>query len=557
MVRYFARAALCLGLLLLSSGAVAATGQVQDMTWLCELSARSNSANLYLATDGSQSTVWRSSDTEDQHLQIRKPEGAATLSVLWANVAPGVRLQQLIDGQWTTIQDFSESATMPETIELPKEICDLRLRARGQMVIAELYVHSGYMPTLFTRQGATPVPMTYQATPTPAPSITPLARGMTGRRVKKLQERLAELGYFHASSTGVFAQNTFASVCSFQRAVGLEPTGIVDDATQAMLDNANAPAATPRPPGYNPDKLFQRKASQMITFMRTRIGLGYIYGGSGEVCSRDVRLARAGQYPEFAELLRGIAAKWDGLEVYDCNGLFKAFLDRSEGEYPDSWHTNVTGAALRWSVELGPIETMPKQPGIMLLQKRDPGSGYMHTGVYIGNGIFVHARGHTYGVMAEQMPQVWTHWVRLSWLEYDLPEETGDVPWDGGLSVGDYAMIDTPAGVPTVLRVTPDEKSLQLSSVIDNKTKVMITEVPEGKNYWRMISGIDRKGKQVSGYVYAKDLTSLEPLPPMPLWPAQILEQLTAADAAKAKAAAPTPTPQAPMEASADQAVNN
>ena len=33
-----------------------------------------------------------------------------------------------------------------------------------------------------------------------------------------------------------------------------------------------------------------------------------------------------------------------------------------------------------------------------------------HTGISLGNGKFIHAKGSKYGVVEESMPGSWTHW---------------------------------------------------------------------------------------------------------------------------------------------------
>lgn len=99
----------------------------------------------------------------------------------------------------------------------------------------------------------TPTP---PATPRPEPTLTPnlsysnLQNGSRGNNVRKLQNRLIELGYLpEGSADGAFGSQTRRAVISFQKANGLTADGIAGDATQTHLyQNPDViPAATPTP----------------------------------------------------------------------------------------------------------------------------------------------------------------------------------------------------------------------------------------------------------------------------------------------------------------------
>lgn len=62
-----------------------------------------------------------------------------------------------------------------------------------------------------------------------------LSRGDSGYDVKKLQNRLANLGYFHANSTGYYGKLTASAVKSFQYNCGLSADGVAGPATLAAL----------------------------------------------------------------------------------------------------------------------------------------------------------------------------------------------------------------------------------------------------------------------------------------------------------------------------------
>lgn len=106
-----------------------------------------------------------------------------------------------------------------------------------------------------------PPAQTPQPEPTdvPEPTITPntgyrnVKSGDRGDQVKKLQQRLIELGYLEeGSADGAFGNQTRRAVIAFQEANGLTADGIAGDATQTHLyenpnvkENPNRPTPTP------------------------------------------------------------------------------------------------------------------------------------------------------------------------------------------------------------------------------------------------------------------------------------------------------------------------
>lgn len=82
----------------------------------------------------------------------------------------------------------------------------------------------------------TPAPYT-----TPAPQYPTLSKKSEGEDVRKLQERLWELGYLDDDRDGKFGNNTQTAVKLFQQAAGLETTGVADSAMQTILYSDDAP----------------------------------------------------------------------------------------------------------------------------------------------------------------------------------------------------------------------------------------------------------------------------------------------------------------------------
>lgn len=101
-------------------------------------------------------------------------------------------------------------------------------------------------------------------------------------------------------------------------------------------------------------------------------GWGYVYGGYGQVCTKQYLDQQASLYPGNNEAGGEIVAGSNGFT--DC------------------------GANSIWSsvTESGPISTMPDTPGLAIWMDG-------HIGVYIGNGEVIEAQGTAYGVVKTQL----------------------------------------------------------------------------------------------------------------------------------------------------------
>ena len=77
-----------------------------------------------------------------------------------------------------------------------------------------------------------------------------LKNGSSGKLVKQVQERLAELGYYEGPLSGNYQKYTIRAVKKFQTQNGLEDTGVVDEETWNLIFNDAhivLPDATPKP----------------------------------------------------------------------------------------------------------------------------------------------------------------------------------------------------------------------------------------------------------------------------------------------------------------------
>ncbi len=165
------------------------------------------------------------------------------------------------------------------------------------------------------------------------------------------------------------------------------------------------------------------KGQTIANYAISKEGCAYIWGGFGEnLCTPAFRRERANAYPDqktniysTCPVLSGkqsscSGCKWNGRQAYDCAQLTK-YACKAGGE------TIVSGANSQWTrtkwAAKGTIDTLPDEPGVLLYHANSAGS-MTHTGVYIGGGYAVEAKGAKYGVVkSANKNRTWTHWAAL------------------------------------------------------------------------------------------------------------------------------------------------
>lgn len=219
------------------------------------------------------------------------------------------------------------------------------------------------------------------------------------------------------------------------------------------------------------------------------VGQGYIYGAKGQTCSPVFRQQQAAQYPDQADNILGTGAKWDGKPVWDCAQLTRACA--KEGGV-----SLVSGATSQWNKtdwnEYGSIGTIPEGETVFLYrQQNENGTVMQHTGVALGDGTCVHARGTAYGVVRQQLDEYpWTHWARPDWPE-EKEEDT----------MAATATVTAPTGTVN-MRVSPT-RSANLIDRLPIGTVVEVTaEVKAGDGEpWRQIRYNGRDGWMMAQYL--------------------------------------------------------
>ena len=146
---------------------------------------------------------------------------------------------------------------------------------------------SAYQDVQYSSSGSVSISSGSSVKSTPKveePKKVELKVGTTSDEVKKMKERLTELGYYDAEITTYFGEYTGECLKLFQEAAGLEATGIADQATLDALYAEDAPK-------YEP--VFEVGAvDPEILTMETRLKeLSYFYDEPSDTYEDDTKLA--------------------------------------------------------------------------------------------------------------------------------------------------------------------------------------------------------------------------------------------------------------------------
>lgn len=241
------------------------------------------------------------------------------------------------------------------------------------------------------------------------------------------------------------------------------------------------------------------------------VGQGYIYGAKGQTCSLAFRQQQAEQYPEQADNILGTGAKWDGKPVWDCAQLTRAVAKASGVSM-------VSGATSQWEktdwAERGEISTIPEGKTVLVYRRKKGDDRVMqHTGVALGDGTCVHARGTAYGVVHQKMSEhAWTHWAIPRWGEPEKEEEAmyqAYVIADTGSTV---RMRSGPARSASVVMEVRLETVVDVLAVDGSWSQI---REPGGKTGWMMTNYLQRKTDEdaaVSGEEEQEDATETDEL---------------------------------------------
>lgn len=169
-------------------------------------------------------------------------------------------------------------------------------------------------------------------------------------------------------------------------------------------------------------------ASAFITWLRSKVGKGYVYGAYGQIITIDFlkqmdrmygQVMGAGYFQRLGDYTKGRCARWLNKNAYDCSGLIKAGRKDLTGVWQDFSAQGTYDSC----ANKGALPAILTPGNAVFMYQKDKGR-IVHTGVYIGNGQVVEARGVDYGVVITQLAnRSWTHWGALKWLTYDLSDK--------------------------------------------------------------------------------------------------------------------------------------
>lgn len=228
-------------------------------------------------------------------------------------------------------------------------------------------------------------------------------------------------------------------------------------------------------------------ANQAADFAISKVGQGYIYGARGQTCSAAFRRQQANQYPEQAKYILDVGKKWDGVPVWDCAQLTRYAAKAAGVELP-------SGATSQWRKgpwkRKGEIGTLPL--GEVLFLYRESGGKMQHTGLALGDGTCVHARGTAYGVVHQPVSgYAWTHWAS--------PWEGPETPEKEDKSEIEYAIVSAQSGGTVRMRSGPGQNYGTLAN-IPIGTRV---EVLDSGTEWSLIRHEGATGYMMSQYLAA------------------------------------------------------
>lgn len=175
-------------------------------------------------------------------------------------------------------------------------------------------------------------------------------------------------------------------------------------------------------------------ASEIIrNYALAQVGSPYVYGGTARPCTPQYRQARQKQYPKYAatiakqcRVLSGKqklcnGCKYHGKKVFDCAQLTRYAAKEAGLTLPSGSTTQ--WKTVKW-LQTGTIDTLP-DGWVAFLYKVNKDGTVPHTGIAIGDGTAVDARGHSYGVIRRMLKQYgWTHWAILPGMGIsEIPKE--------------------------------------------------------------------------------------------------------------------------------------
>lgn len=249
------------------------------------------------------------------------------------------------------------------------------------------------------------------------------------------------------------------------------------------------------------------KIETVKNWLLSRVGNPYLMGGTGQPCTVSYRKARAAQYPGSAAKIKANCPRMMG-KADSCKGC--RYFDESTGQGKRAYDCAqlvkwamaeigiemVSGATSQWTrtnwAIMGEMDTLPADK-MVILYRQDSPTVMGHTGVALGDGSCIHAKGHDWGEVREGIEAYgrWTHW---------------------GIPVGLYGQAEPSAGKAEEYLVTGNRVAFRkgmstASEVIERLDTGKIVKGTHASSDWVAVAYRGR-----SGYMMAEYLQPLNPV---------------------------------------------
>ena len=262
------------------------------------------------------------------------------------------------------------------------------------------------------------------------------------------------------------------------------------------------------------------KASRVKEWALSKQGCGYVWGATGYVLTQSKLDSLIKQYPDYVSQSKN--GKWLGKQVFDC-AQFTRFAMKEVGI------TLVSGASSQWKKtdweQKGTIDTLPKDKVCILYRESPEANPMQHTGIYLGDGYVMDARGSNSGVVYSKLSSYkWTHWAMPKGL-YDA-FETVEPPKEV-LPVLYQAKVVAESGSTVRMRERASSGADVLKSIKLNE----IVDVVEELDDWKKIMYNNQ-----TGYMMSKFLVKVTSEPAPKTWYVKV--ECESEDDARAIAAA-------------------
>lgn len=201
----------------------------------------------------------------------------------------------------------------------------------------------------------------------------------------------------------------------------------------------------------------------VYNWLMQRIGEGYVWSADGEVLTEAIFNEYKRKQPDY---VTDVSKKWIGKRVWDCASLVREAMKligiKMASGATSAWKNTV------WAAK-GTIDTLPKNQMAILYRQTDANT-MQHTGVYMGDGTCIDARGSQYGVLHTKLEKYkWTHWGQPVGLISGIPSDKIEV-----IEVAYKAIVQASSGDTVNLRASASTKANRLTQVpVGSKVDVL------------------------------------------------------------------------------------